>query len=483
MKRIFAILGIALAIASINSCKDVDETFIETAGVSLAKSTLSIYPGDFVALESKLTPDNASSTYRTWSSSNTAVATVDSWGRVYGVAPGDATITVTTASGGHTASCKVTVVPIAETEVTLSAEELTVYYDEYETLTATVGPVNASYKTVTWTSADPEVASIDQTGKIKGENLGTTTITATTHGGLTAVCNVTVAVRMPTSAETVELWKSDRAGFRGLYGAAADEGKSAGKDGWLKFEKGAATWAANTTGKVRTATLELSTGSKITVTQLEDVDFKGSYTFNAKFFSNNTKWTTAGNSKTLTVTFGDPILGETLTDVDGKEHVNALGVTGLYFTAVMDAAVDIDYENKTVKLGLFLDARDNAQAVENGVSGYGYACFLPEMGTGTGSSWASPWNFVQPDLGADKDYCWLWFDLNEDMTQFSWNSYSQAQFMKSDKATSANRIIGITCAVSKTAKVDADNVNPTYNVIYQANVNNTSTTPVTFTKN
>jgi len=473
----------ALAMVAFTCCKDAEEVFIETTGVSLAETTLSIYPGDFVTIKSTLTPANCSSTYKTWTSSNTAVATVDGWGRVYGVAPGEAVVTVKTASGGNTATCKVVVNPIAETGVTLSASELTVYYDEFETLTATVEPSNASYKTVTWSSANPEIASVDETGKIKGVDLGTTTITATTKGGLTASCKVTVAVRMPTTAETVDLWKADKAGFRGLYGATADAGKTAGKDGWLKFENGAATWTANTTGKVRTATLELSTGSKITITQLADVDFKGSYTFNAKFFSNNKSWTTAGNSKTLNVTFGDPILGETLADTDGKSHVNALGISGLYFTAIMDAAVDIDYENKTARLGIFLDARDNAQAVENGVSGYNYACFLPELGTGTGTSWGSPYAFVQPDLGADKDYCWIWFDLSEDLTTFSWNSFSQAQFMNSDKATSANRIIGITCAVSKSKKVDADNVSGTYNVIYQANVNNTTTTPMTFTKN
>ena len=249
MKKIFAILGIAFAIACFTSCKDEVEPFIPATGVTITTPSLSIYPGDWVAIENEVSPANASSTLKTWTSSDTQVASVDGWGRVYGVAPGNCVITVKTAAG-YTATCNVTVNPIIETEISIEPAELTVYYDEYETLTATVGPSNASYKTVTWSSADPSIASVDETGKVKGVDLGSTTITATSKNGLKATCKVTVAVRMPTEPETLDLWKSDAASFRGLYGAAADEGKTAGTGGWLKFANGAASWTANETGKV-----------------------------------------------------------------------------------------------------------------------------------------------------------------------------------------------------------------------------------------
>jgi len=45
-----------------------------------------------------------------WSSSDTAIAAVDDSGKITAVAPGEATITVTTADGGFTAACVVTVV-------------------------------------------------------------------------------------------------------------------------------------------------------------------------------------------------------------------------------------------------------------------------------------------------------------------------------------------------------------------------------------
>jgi uncharacterized protein YjdB len=54
-------------------------------------------------------PANATVKTVTWESDNDEVATVDSAGKVVGVAAGTATITVTTTDGGFTDDCEVTV--------------------------------------------------------------------------------------------------------------------------------------------------------------------------------------------------------------------------------------------------------------------------------------------------------------------------------------------------------------------------------------
>lgn len=54
--------------------------------------------------------------------------------------------------------------------------------------------------------------------------------------------------------------------------------------------------------------------------------------------------------------------------------------------------------------------------------------------------------------------------------------------MLGDLHTSANRIIGITCAVCKSDKVTKDSVYGTYNVIYQGNTNNDMKGAITFVK-
>ena len=186
------------------SCKPVEAPFQETTGVTLTPASVSIFPGDAVTLEAAVAPSNATSTLLTWTSSDSKVASVDNWGRVTGVAPGSCVITAKTASGGYTATCNVTVKPIAETSISINPSELTVYYDETETVTVVFVPDNASYKTVTWKSADNTIATVDENGKVKGVGLGSTTITATSKNGKTATCNVTVAVRMPTEAETLD---------------------------------------------------------------------------------------------------------------------------------------------------------------------------------------------------------------------------------------------------------------------------------------
>lgn len=62
-----------------------------------------------------------------------------------------------------------------------------------ETLVATVAPANATVKTVTWSSSDSTVASVDTNGKVTGEAAGTATITVTTvDGNKTDSCTVTV---------------------------------------------------------------------------------------------------------------------------------------------------------------------------------------------------------------------------------------------------------------------------------------------------
>ncbi len=484
MKKIITILSIALAMAAaFTGCDDSEDNFIATAGVSLSETTLTINTGDFVSLTANVTPSNASSTYKTWTSSNTSVASVDSWGRVYGVAPGEAVITVETASGGYTATCVVTVNPIRETSITLSASSLVVYYDESETLTATIEPSDATYTSVTWSSANPEIASVDASGKVTGVDLGTTTITATSYNGLTATCNVSVEVRMPTTAETVDLWKSDNAGFRGLYGANADEGKSAGDDGWLYYESGAAYWAENTTGKVRTATLELSTGSSITITQLSGADFKGNYTFTTKLFDGNKRVSSGSqNTFSMDLTFGDPRLGETLSDANGNSYTNTIGIEGLYVGGlIVEACVDIDYDAKTMRLGVMFDGR-SAQKLSESINGYEYAAFLPELCTSASTSgFSSPWAFVVPDMG-EPDYEWMWFKSDDMGNKFYLIPAEGTQQLSTVHSLSTTYICGMSLVLCSSEECTASTVASSYDVIYQYNTGNSMTTGMTFVK-
>jgi uncharacterized protein (TIGR02145 family) len=124
----------------------------------------------------------------TWTSSDNSIATVADDGVVSAVAAGAATITAT--AGEQTATCAVTVTPVAVTGISLDKTTLPLTIGETYTLTATVSPDNATDKTVTWTSSDNSVANVAG-GVVTAVADGVATITATA-GGQTATCTVTV---------------------------------------------------------------------------------------------------------------------------------------------------------------------------------------------------------------------------------------------------------------------------------------------------
>ncbi|WP_433752427.1 immunoglobulin-like domain-containing protein [Paenibacillus amylolyticus] len=84
---------------------------VTVSGISLDKTTLSIVEGQSGQLTATVLPANATKKAVRWSSSNPAVATVSATGQVKAVAPGTASITVTTVDGGLSSSATVTVTP------------------------------------------------------------------------------------------------------------------------------------------------------------------------------------------------------------------------------------------------------------------------------------------------------------------------------------------------------------------------------------
>lgn len=167
---------------------------VAVTGVILNKSTLPLTTGNSESLIAAVAPDNATNKSVSWTSGNSAVATVDNTGKVIALAAGTANITVTTTDGSKTATCAVTVTAatVAVTSVTLNTSTLALVAGGSQTLTATVTPDNATNKSVTWSSNNTAVATVDNTGKVTALIAGTATITATTDGSKTATCAVTV---------------------------------------------------------------------------------------------------------------------------------------------------------------------------------------------------------------------------------------------------------------------------------------------------
>ena len=78
--------------------------------------------------------------------------------------------------------------------VTLSDSSMVVDKTKTKKLNASVLPQNATYKTVTWSSSDDKIATVDATGLVTGKSAGKATITAKSANGVEAKCEVTVMV-------------------------------------------------------------------------------------------------------------------------------------------------------------------------------------------------------------------------------------------------------------------------------------------------
>lgn len=157
-------------------------------------SKLAMLKGETKAVDATILPSNASNKDVTWTTSNASVATVTAYGVVKAVGTGTAVITVKTKDGGKTDSCNITVTQKA-TGVKLSTGGMYVNQGKTRTLVATLVPSDTTNKKVTWSSSNPAVATVNQSGVVKGIKVGSTTITVTTaDGGFTASCNVVVNI-------------------------------------------------------------------------------------------------------------------------------------------------------------------------------------------------------------------------------------------------------------------------------------------------
>ena len=160
--------------------------------LTLNKTSVTLLAGESEILAASAFPLD---TKVQWSSSSPAIASVDQNGKVTGLDNGTTIITVASADGTKTARCEVTVI-VPVTGVNLDRTSAEIIKGESMTLTATVAPSNATNKNVIWTSSDPSVATVSQSGVVTALEFGTTTISVNSFdGNKSATCVVTVVKR------------------------------------------------------------------------------------------------------------------------------------------------------------------------------------------------------------------------------------------------------------------------------------------------
>jgi len=181
---------------------------VPVASVAVTPSTALVSEGNTIQLGA--TPQDAAGNALTgrsitWSSSNTGVATVTQVGLVSGVAQGSAMVTATSEGISGTASITVDRVLVASVAVTPS----TALVSEGNTIQLGATPQDAAGnvltgRSITWSSGNPAVATVTQTGVVTGIAPGTVTVAATSEGisGTASITVKLVLVAPPSMSPT-----------------------------------------------------------------------------------------------------------------------------------------------------------------------------------------------------------------------------------------------------------------------------------------
>lgn len=166
------------------------DTFPSKVSVSTSKSSLGI--GETATVSASVSPSNACDTSVTWESSDPSIVQVNG-GKISALKYGTATITATTFNE-KVGSIKITVKEIVADSVNITGideQEMPLYVGDSIQAAAEIHPENVDNPTITWTSSDPEIATVAD-GMIEAHSGGTVIITAETSNRKTDSVNLDI---------------------------------------------------------------------------------------------------------------------------------------------------------------------------------------------------------------------------------------------------------------------------------------------------
>ena len=161
--------------------------------IKLDNTELNLKLGTTSQVIATVSPSDANQSI-SWFSSNSRIATVDSNGLIRAVGIGTTTIIARTVND-LTASVKVTVgdYSLGVKNIMITTNYIVLPVGSAKQLVVAFTPANASNKTITWSSSDPNVATVDSSGNVKAISAGSAIIKATAaDGGYTDTATIEV---------------------------------------------------------------------------------------------------------------------------------------------------------------------------------------------------------------------------------------------------------------------------------------------------
>lgn len=206
----------------------------EEITIVLDRNEITLSVGGTATIQAIVLPEEYAAQIE-WASSDDGVVSVDGSGIVTALAEGEADITASI--GDVEAACHVTTVPVPVERVILDVASLEMNVGDKHVITATVEPDNATYRTVSWTSSDEAVATVDENGEVTAAGFGNAVITATADG-VSAECEVEVidpnALRIGNYYYSDGTWSLELDSSREVIGVVFWVGDPSADDASLK---------------------------------------------------------------------------------------------------------------------------------------------------------------------------------------------------------------------------------------------------------
>jgi uncharacterized protein YjdB len=158
---------------------------VHVSAVNIEPSSLQLYLGETAKLTVKISPADAKNKQVSWSSENSAIASIDNTGEVKTRAIGNTVIKAVAADGNITATCPVEVraVPIGLSYILIEPSWCGLKPGESTKINVTFYPEETSNKKLVWTSANTNIATVTQEGVVTAKSKGETYVTATPDDG------------------------------------------------------------------------------------------------------------------------------------------------------------------------------------------------------------------------------------------------------------------------------------------------------------